>query len=44
MAEDTKYHETGDGWTRATVSAWKNSVNATVGEENAYRTKSVKNT
>ena len=30
-AEDIKYHETGNGWTLATVSAWKNSVNATVG-------------
>ena len=29
--EDIKYHETGNGWTPATVSAWKNSVNATVG-------------
>ena len=29
--EDIKYHETGKGWTLATVSAWKNSVNATVG-------------
>ena len=29
--EDIKYHETGNGWTLATVSAWKNSVNATVG-------------
>ena len=28
--EDIKYHETGNGWTLATVSAWKNSVNATV--------------
>ena len=26
-----KYHQTGNGWTLATVSAWKNSVNATVG-------------
>ena len=30
-SEDIKYHDTGNGWTRATVSAWKNSVNATVG-------------
>ena len=30
--EDMKYHETGNGWTLATASAWKNSVNATVGE------------
>ena len=29
--ENIKYHETGNGWTLATVSAWKNSVNATVG-------------
>ena len=29
--EDIKYHETGDGWTLVTVSAWKNSVNASVG-------------
>ena len=30
--EDIKYHETGNGWTLVTVSAWKNSVNAAVGE------------
>ena len=29
--EDIKYHDTGNGWTLATVSAWENSVNATVG-------------
>ena len=29
--EDIKYHDTGNGLTLATVSAWKNSVNATVG-------------
>ena len=29
--EDTKYHETGNGWSLVTVSAWKNSVNAAVG-------------
>ena len=29
--EDIKYHDTGNGWTLATVSTWKNSVNATVG-------------
>ena len=29
--EDIKYHQTGNAWTLATVSAWKNSVNATVG-------------
>ena len=28
--KDIKYHDTGNGWTLATVSAWKNSVNATV--------------
>ena len=28
--KDIKYHETGNGWTLATISAWKNSVNATV--------------
>ena len=28
--EDIKYHETGNGWTLATVLAWKNSINATV--------------
>ena len=29
--EDIKYHDTGNGWTLATASAWKNSVNATIG-------------
>ena len=29
--EDIKYPDTGNRWTLATVSAWKNSVNATVG-------------
>ena len=29
--KDIKYHETGNGWSLVTVSAWKNSVNATVG-------------
>ena len=29
--KDIKYHNTGNGWTLATVSAWKNSVNAMVG-------------
>ena len=29
--EDIKYHETGNGWSLITVSAWKNSVNAAVG-------------
>ena len=30
-SEDIKYHETGNGWSLATVSAWKNSVNAAIG-------------
>ena len=30
-SEDIKYHDTGNRWTLAIVSAWKNSVNATVG-------------
>ena len=30
-SEDIKYHDTGNGWMLATVSAWKNLVNATVG-------------
>ena len=29
-SEDIKYHDTGNGGTLATVSVWKNSVNATV--------------
>ena len=29
--EDIKYHETGNGWMLVTVSAWKNSINASVG-------------
>ena len=29
--EDIRYHQTGNGWTQASVSAWKNSVNALVG-------------
>ena len=29
--EDIKCHETGNGWSLVTVSAWKNSVNAAVG-------------
>ena len=29
--EDIKYHEIGNGWMLVTVSAWKNSVNASVG-------------
>ena len=28
---DIRYHETGNGWMLATVSAWKNSINSTVG-------------
>ena len=30
-SEDIKYHDSGKGWTLDTASAWKNSVNATVG-------------
>ena len=30
-SEDIKYHDIGNGWTLATVSAWKNCVHATVG-------------
>ena len=30
-SKDIKYHDSGNGWTLATTSAWKNSVNATVG-------------
>ena len=29
--EDIKYHDTGNGWMLATVSAWKNYINAMVG-------------
>ena len=29
--EDIKYYETGNGWMLVTVSAWKNSVNASLG-------------
>ena len=29
--EDIKYHDTGNGWTLATASAWKNSINITIG-------------
>ena len=29
--EDIKYHDTGNGWMLATASAWKNSINATIG-------------
>ena len=28
---DIKYHDTGNGWTQATASAWKNSINAKIG-------------
>ena len=30
-SEDIKYHDTGNGWTLVSASAWKNSVNATIG-------------
>ena len=30
-SEDIKYHDTGNGWTLATASGWKNSLNATIG-------------
>ena len=30
-SEDIKYHDFGNGWTLATASAWKISVNATIG-------------
>ena len=30
-SKDIKYHDTGNGWMLATASAWKNSVNATIG-------------
>ena len=30
-SEDIKYHNTGNGWTFLSASAWKNSVNATIG-------------
>ena len=30
-SEDIKYHNSGKGWTLATVSAWQISINATVG-------------
>ena len=29
--KDIKYHEIGNGWIMVTVSAWKNSVNASIG-------------
>ena len=30
-SEDIKYHDTGNGWTSVSASAWKNSVNTTIG-------------
>ena len=30
-SEDIKYHDTSNGWTLAIASAWKNSINATIG-------------
>ena len=30
-SKDIRYHDTGNGWKLATVSAWKNSVNAMIG-------------
>ena len=30
-SEDIKYHDSGNRWTLATASAWKNSINATIG-------------
>ena len=43
--EDIKYHETGNGWTLATVSAWTKLCKCHGRRvRNAYRTKSVKNT
>ena len=30
-SEDIKYHDTGNGWTLVTESAWKSSFNATIG-------------
>ena len=29
--EDFQYHDIGNGWTFVSVSAWKNSINATIG-------------
>ena len=29
--EDIKYHDTGNGWTLVSASAWKKSVNSTIG-------------
>ena len=31
--EDIKYHDTDNGWMLAIASAWKNSINATIGGE-----------
>ena len=31
LTEDIEYHDSGNGWTLATESAWKNSVNPTIG-------------
>ena len=36
--EDIKYHDTGNGWMLATVSAWKNGRRC----RHTYRTKSIK--
>ena len=36
--EDIKYHETGNGWTLVTVSAWKNCQRRSRRGRNAYRT------
>ena len=30
-SEDLTYHDTGHGWTFISASAWKNSVNTTIG-------------
>ena len=30
-SEDIKYHDTSNGWMLVTASAWKNSINATIG-------------
>ena len=31
-SEDIKYHDTGNGWTSVSASAWKNSINAARGD------------
>ena len=41
--EDIKYHETGNGWSLVTVSAWKNCQRRSRWGRIAYRTKSIKN-